>query len=229
MNEFPFEEAQCLPLLRRSLQIRPVLKAWIEASIADIVPLDPSLEDELLTTFSPPSELQPSDYRYVATLQERLWRFKHSAFLLQVDEYFSRTKASRDRLIYSLLRSSSESRVSELSLAIREGEIDFATAAIRWSEGPESATGGRVGPIHPDAGHPEIVRRLSQAVPGDLIGPFPIETTYVLLRLDERINIRLDQTLQVTLIEELYNLWLQRQIDRLLKGETMEPIEYLPV
>lgn len=229
MIDLPFEESQCLPLLRRSLQIRPILKAWIEATIADMVSLEPSLEQELLRDFSPVPELEPVDYLFVATLQERLRRFKYSNFLLQVDEYYSRTKASRDRLIYSLLRSSSESRVSELCLAIREGEIDFATAAIRWSEGPESATGGRVGPIHPEAGHPEIVRRLAQAVPGELIGPFSIETTHVLLRLDERINIRLDETLQATLIDELYSLWVQRQIDRLLEGETMEPIEYLPI
>jgi len=62
-----------------------------------------------------------------------------------------------------------------------------------------------------------------------LIGPFSIGDTHVLLRLDERINIRLDETLQSTLIEELYNHWLERQIDRLLAGETMDPIEYLPI
>jgi len=226
--ELPFGAEHCFPLLRRALQMRAVLKAWIEASISDLVALESDLEHELLSSFVPVPGLDSADYLYVATLPERLRRFKHSSFILQVDEYFSRTKASRDRLIYSLLRSSSSSRVSELCLAIREGEIDFATAAIRWSEGPESASGGRVGPIHPDSGHPEIVSRLAQAVPGVLIGPFLIGDTHVLLRLDKRINIRLDETLQSTLIEELYNHWLERQIDRLLAGETMEPIEYLP-
>ena len=46
-----------------------------------------------------------------------------------------------------MLRCKSRSRIEELSLAIREGDLDFATAAIRFSEGPESAQGGRIGPI----------------------------------------------------------------------------------
>ena len=53
-------------------------------------------------------------------------------------------------------------RLEELA-AIREGDLDFAAAAIRFSEGPESAQGGRIGPISPDAGHPELKWQLAQA------------------------------------------------------------------
>ena len=95
-----------------------------------------------------------------------------------------------------MLRCKSRSRLEELSLAIREGELDFATAAIRFSEGPESAQGGRIGPVSPDAGHPELKRRLANANEGDLIGPFSIGDMYVLLRLDARITTRLDEAIQ---------------------------------
>ena len=87
---------------------------------------------------------------------ERLNRFRKAAFSLHVEEHFSRTKRDRDRIIYSMLRCRSQSRLEELSIAIREGELDFAAAAIRFSEGPESSQGGRIGPISPDAGHPEL-------------------------------------------------------------------------
>ena len=119
--------------------------------------------------------------------------------------------------------------MAELALAIREGELDFAAAAIRHSEGPESAQGGRVGPIWPQAGHPELNRRLDQANEGDLIGPFNVGDVHVLLRLDTRITTRLDEALQGQLIEELYNEWLNRQLAALEAGESIEPIEYLPV
>ena len=91
-----------------------------------------------------------------ALRKERLSRFRQAAFSLHVEEHFSRTKRDRDQIIYSMLRCKSRSRLEELSLAIREGELDFAAAAIRFSEGPESAQGGRIGPISPDAGHPEL-------------------------------------------------------------------------
>ena len=226
--QLPFPDDQCWPLLRRSGRSRVLLEAWIEQLICEQVPLEPDQEQELMKAFAPDTSLETDDLLVVSTRQERLKRFKHAAFLLQVDEHFTRTKVQRDRLIYSMLRCRSEARVAELALAIREGELDFAAAAIRWSEGPESASGGRIGPIHPDAGHPELSVRLATASEGQLIGPFPIGETHVLLRLDKRISICLDEALQAQLIEELYAQWLQRQIDRLCAGETMDAIEYLP-
>ena len=127
-----------------------------------------------------------------------------------------------------MLRCKSLSRVEELSLAIREGELDFAAAAIRFSEGPESAQGGRIGPIPPDAGHPELTTRLANANEGDLIGPFSIGDMHLLLRLDKRITTRLDETLQNKLIHELYNAWLDRQLSSLEVGDSIEPPEYIP-
>ena len=43
------------------------------------------------------------------------------------------------------------------------GHLELAAAAIRFSEGPESAQGGRIGPISPDVGHPELQARLANA------------------------------------------------------------------
>ena len=94
--------------------------------------------------------------------------------------------ASATELFIQCCDANSLSRIQELSLAIRERDLDFAAAAIRFSEGPESAQGGRIGPISPHAGHPELKRRLFNASEGDLIGPFPIGDVHVLLRLDTR-------------------------------------------
>ena len=127
-----------------------------------------------------------------------------------------------------MLRCRSSPRLEELALAIREGDVDFATAAIRFSEGPESAQGGRIGPISPEAGHPELRRRLDQANEGDLIGPFTIGDMHVLIRLDTRITTRLDESLQAQILHELYADWLDRQLKALEAGDSIEPPEYIP-
>jgi hypothetical protein len=215
-------------LLRRSGRAVQLLQAWIEAQICALVPLEPEREAALLEAHQPGPGETPEDAAYAATAAERLQRFKAAQFSLQIDEHFTRTKRQRDRIIYSLLRCRDCSRVEELALAIREGDLDFAAAAIRYSEGPESAQGGRIGPISPDVGHPELNSRLEQANEGDLIGPFPIGDMHVLLRLDTRITTRLDEALQVQMLEELYADWLQRQVAALLAGESIEPMEYLP-
>ena len=107
-------------------------------------------------------------------------------------------------------------------------ELDFASAAIRFSEGPESAQGGRIGPISPDLGHPELKNRLAQANEGDLIGPFAVGDMHVLLRLDTRITTRLDEALQAQILSELYADWLERQLQLLEVGDSIEPPEYIP-
>ena len=200
--------------MRRAGRFRIVLSTWLEQQIEALVDLP---EDVLRQAESPD-----------AVRQERLRRFREAAFSLHVEEHFSRTKRNRDRIIYSMLRCKSRPRLEELFLAIREGELDFAAAAIRFSEGPESAQGGRIGPISPDVGHPELRDRLAKANEGVLIGPFAIGDMHVLLRLDNRITTRLDEALQSQLLQELYDAWLDRQLSRLEVGDAIEPPEYIP-
>ena len=211
---WPDPDCECIRMMRRSGRFRIVLTSWLEEQIAALV----DLPDDVVNQAKNPD----------AILQERLSRFRKAAFSLHVEEYFSRTKRDRDRIIYSMLRCKSHSRVEELSLAIREGELDFSTASIRFSEGPESAQGGRIGPISPDVGHPELTDRLAKANEGDLIGPFSIGDVRVLLRLDKRITTRLDEALQDQLLQELYNDWLDRQLSSLEVGDSIEPPEYIP-
>ena len=211
---WPDPDCECLRMMRRAGRFRLVLTTWLEEQIAALVDLP---EDVIQQAGSPD-----------AIRKERLSRFRQAAFSLHVEEHFSRTKRDRDRIIYSMLRCKSRPRLEELSLAIREGELDFAAAAIRYSEGPESAQGGRIGPISPDAGHTELKDRLAKANEGDLIGPFAIGDTNVLLRLDSRITTRLDEALQTQLLQELYNAWLDRQLSSLEVGDSIEPPEYIP-
>ena len=212
---WPDPECECFRMMRRAGRFRLVLVSWLEEQIAEMVEIPP----EVIRQFESPDALR----------SERLNRFRKAAFSLHVEEHFSRTKRDRDRIIYSMLRCKSRSRLEELSLAIREGELDFSTAAIRFSEGPESAQGGRVGPVSPDAGHPELKARLANANAGDLIGPFSVGDTNVLLRLDARITSRLDEAMQDQLILELYSSWLDRQISTLEVGDSIEPPEYIPI
>ena len=211
---WPDPDCECVRMMRRAGSFRSVLTIWLEEQIAALV----DLPDDVIHQAESPEALR----------KERLDRFRQSAFTLHVEEHFSRTKRSRDKIIYSMLRCRSLPRLEELSLAIREGDLDFAAAAIRFSEGPESSQGGRIGPISPDAGHPELKCRLEQASEGDLIGPFSIGDMHVLLRLDTRITTRLDEALQAKILKELYAAWLERQLLALEVGDSIEPPEYIP-
>ena len=212
--KWPDPDCECVRMMRRSGKFRVVLTTWLEQQIEGLV----DLPEDFLNQAANPEVIR----------QERMRRFREAAFSLHVEEHFSRTKRDRDRIIYSMLRCKSRPRLEELFLAIREGEIDFAAAAIRFSEGPESAQGGRIGPISPDSGHPDLKNRLAKANEGDLIGPFAIGDVHVLLRLETRITTRLDEALQNKLLQELYDAWLERQLGFLETGDGIEPPEYIP-
>jgi hypothetical protein len=61
-----------------------------------------------------------------------------------------------------------------------------------------------------------------------LIGPLRVVDMHVLLRLDTRITTRLDERLQAQILNELYAAWLERQLQALEVGESIEPPEYIP-
>ena len=133
--QWPDPDCECVRMLRRAGHFRTVLTSWLEQQIEALV----DLPEDLLRQAGSPEAIR----------MERMRLFREAAFSLHVEEHFSRTKRNRDRIIYSMLRCKSRALLEELSLAIREGELDFAAAAIRFSEGPESAQGGRIGPISP--------------------------------------------------------------------------------
>ena len=211
---WPDPDCECVRMMRRAGRFRIVLKTWLEEQVAALV----DLPDDVIQQAESPDAIR----------KERLKRFRRASFNLHVEEHYSRTKRDRDRIIYSMLRCKSRSLLEELSLGIREGDLDFAATAIRFSEGPESAQGGRIGPISPDASHPELRDRLAKANETDLVGPFAIGDTNVLLRLDARITTRLDERLQEQLLQELYDAWLDRQLSSLEVGDSIEPPEYIP-
>ena len=229
MNEFPFLD-RTWHLVVRSCRTRILIESWIEEQICKSVSLEKDIESSLVASFTPSLWVDESDdVSYAATRLTRLQRFKRSRFLPKVEEFFTRTRSDRDQLIFSMLRCSNSSRLHELALAIREGELELSAAAIRWSEGPESARGGRIGPVlASNVGHPELTKRLMVAVEGCLVGPFALGDTNVLIRLDKRIPARLTETMEGQLIDEMYQEWLSAQIGLVEEGGTIDPIEYLP-
>ncbi|QNJ27857.1 peptidylprolyl isomerase [Synechococcus sp. A15-24] len=229
MNDFPFDD-RTWHLLVRSSRTRILIESWIEEQICKSVSLEKDVESSLVASFASSKWMdEADDVSYAATRMARLQRFKRSRFLPKVEEYFTRTRSARDQLIFSMLRCRNSSRLQELALAIREGELELSAAAIRWSEGPESARGGRIGPVlASNVGHPELTKRLLVAVEGRLIGPFDLGDTNVLIRLDKRLPARLTHDMEGQLIDELYQEWISAQIGLVEEGGTIDLIEYLP-
>ena len=208
-------DCECVRMMRRAGRFRVVLTTWLEQQIEDLVDLP---EDFLNQAESPE-----------AIRQERMRRFREAAFSLHIEEHFGCTKRDRDHKLFI------RCCVVKVVHALKSCLWRFAKAKwilhlqpFAFPKALKVLKAVRIGPISPDAGHPELRDRLAKANEGDLIGPFEIGDVHVLLRLDTRITTRLDEALQGQLLNELYDAWLDRQLCLLEVGDAIEPPEYIP-
>ena len=169
------------------------------------------------------------DLRASATLLERLRRWRHWRYAPEVEIRFLERKPELDRVTYSLLRVSQAELAEELYFRLREDGADFASLVEGYAEGSEKASRGLIGPVAVSAGHPELSRRLRTGSPGQLWPPFSVGSTWLLVRLEQRFPAQLDEAMCIRMEQELFDLWVDELVERLLEGGSLPPIPQPPV
>ncbi|MCY7381812.1 MAG: peptidylprolyl isomerase [Microcoleus sp. CAN_BIN18] len=142
-------------------------------------------------------------------------KFKQETWRPKVDNYFLTRKASLDHVVYSLVRTKNPALANELYFRILEAEQSFAEVARDFSEGPESKSGGLLGPVPLSQPHPAISKLLSVSQPNQLWTPRPLAEWMVIIRLEKFIPAQLDESMRLHLINELFESWLAEQISQI--------------
>jgi parvulin-like peptidyl-prolyl isomerase len=145
----------------------------------------------------------------------KLDRFKRETFGSKVDSYFLQRKSQLDRASYSLLRVQNFHLAQELFFRLEAGEATFAELAQQYSQGQEAENGGSIGPHELSIPHPTLAQKIRSLKPGQLADPLQVADWVVIVRLDIFLPAQLDQKMRVRLIEELYDRWIQQQLNLL--------------
>ncbi len=135
-------------------------------------------------------------------------------------------KADLDRVVYSMIRTQDEGLAQELYFRVVEGEHPFATIAQEYSLGAEAQTGGMIGPVPLSQPHPTIQQILYVSQPGQIWKPHLIADWYVIIRLEQLLPAQLDENMQQYLLDELFEAWIQTQIQTHLQSVD-HCVEYL--
>lgn len=143
-----------------------------------------------------------------------LEKFKIATWGRKVDTYFMTRKTTLDQVVYSLIRTKDMGLAQEIYFRIREGEQSFAELAREYSQGPEAQTDGLLGPVPLSQPHPAISKLLSVSKPGQLWPPRPLSEWFVIVRLEQSLPAQLDQSMRHRLLNELFETWLQEQIQQ---------------
>jgi len=231
------EEANRL-ILRHGLN-RDLARAQVQEAVAAVVPLAPA-EEEALASALMESEAGssqagrqawlatrgwgPEDGLAIASLAERLRRWSAWRFDGEVEIRFLDRKEDLDRVVYSLLRVSDRALAEELYLRLREEGASFRSLAEQFSEGPETETGGLIGPIAMTAAHPELAKRLRVGREGQIWPTFAIGDVWLVVRLERLLPAQLDAPTRAQMRHELFERWLGEQVEVLLQGGEPDPV-----
>ncbi|MBE9222141.1 peptidylprolyl isomerase [Cyanobacterium stanieri LEGE 03274] len=161
--------------------------------------------------------LTPEDLENRVLRGIKLDKFKEKTFGPQLESYYLRRKRELDRVIYSLIRTTNVGQAQELFFRIQDDGQDFATLAREFSQGSEAKTGGVVGPVELTVPHPQIAQLLMTAQQGKVLAPVRIGEWVVILRLERYIPAQLDMNTARRLMEELFNNWLNKEIQNQVK------------
>jgi parvulin-like peptidyl-prolyl isomerase len=231
-------EADALALLRRMELWPQLLRRQQEEQIAALVPLpDDWLQEQRQQLLAGEAEAdvlrrrgwQPDDLELHLRRPEAIRRFAQQHFGPGLEETFLGFRGGRDVVIYSLLRVRDAALARELWIRLEEGETTFAEAATQFSEGPEAHRKGVMGPMEIGQLQPDqLVQWLRALQPGQIRPPEPLGEWHVLLRLEQLTPARFDDEMRQRLLHEALDALLDSRVQRLLAGETLEPLHYDP-
>lgn len=148
----------------------------------------------------------------------RLQRHRERWFKPKAEARFLQRKNQLDSVVYSLLRLKDGGLARELYLRIDEREADFAELAAQYSEGPEKATRGVVGPVSLTQAHPQLAERLRTARAGQLLEPFTIQPWWLVVRLESLTAASFDAETAERMAHELFEEWLSEQVEQAMRA-----------
>lgn len=232
----PLADQDALALMRRMELLPQLLRRQQEEQIIASVGLSQAWIDTQRDAFLGDQDLhdllsakgwQIGDLELNLCRTEALNRFASQRFGPGLEEAFLGCQGSRDEVIYSFLRVSDPALAHELWIRLEEQETTFAEAASQYSEGPEAQRKGVMGPM--EIGKlqpPELATCLRGLRPGELSPPQQIGPWRVLLRLEQLTPARFDASMRERLLQEKLDQWLDDRVQRILRGESLEPLAY---
>lgn len=164
----------------------------------------------------------------LTTRRLRIEKFKQATWGHKLESYFLKRKAQLDRVVCSLIRTKEPGIAQELYFRIQAEEQSFAEAARQFSQGLEAQTGGIIGPVEVGNLHPNLAQMLYVSQPGQLWPPKPVDGWLVIVRLEKLIPAQLNEFMRQRLLRELFEAWLQEQLQQLPESDRIWLAKAMP-
>jgi parvulin-like peptidyl-prolyl isomerase len=202
-------------LLEKALQTRPEL-AIAPEQIHQVV-TDFRLQNQLnnaqqFQQWLTEQELDETQFRAQVLRELQIRKLKETIAQSKLQEYFIERKLLLDQVVLSRIAVSQKEMAEELKEQLSEG-ANFEDLARDYSRAEERFFNGMMGLV--SRGElPDVLRSaLDLAAPGDVVGPFDLEDTWMIFRLEKILPASLgDPQVRQTLQNELFDRWFVEQL-----------------
>ena len=145
-------------------------------------------------------------------------------FSKNAESEFINSKTLLDQYTYSLITVNESDLAYELYLQIDSEEAEFSSLAKKYSSEGNTNKNGLIGPQGLGKVHPVLKEKLLTAKKGELLNPFKIDNWWVIVRLEEKVEAKLDDFVRQRITLSLFDKWvsiLTISIKKLIESTTL--------
>lgn len=207
-------ESQLLPQLLREILIDETIDRVAREYDIDLTPSEEEFDrlSARVATIAPFQGMSPEQLEAITARTLKAYKFKQAGWGHKVSSYFETVRDRLDRISYSLLLVEDGAVAQELFFRVQSAENSFAELAVTYSQHETAQRGGLIGPLLLTEVNPAIASILKQLKPGELSTLFQLDRFYGFIRLNDLIKPELDENLHQSLLDELFENWIQTQL-----------------
>ena len=149
---------------------------------------------------------------YKITLYSKVQKYCDIHYSKYIGKNFYNQKEKIDSVKYSLIRVKEYGLIKEIYHRIKDDKDDFNQIAKNYSIGIEKQTSGIIGPLSLDKVHPKVKDKLKKCYLNFLHKPFKVNDDWILIKLEEYFDSKLDQNYIKKLKSELLDRDIEKEI-----------------
>ena len=162
--------------------------------------------------------INEKDLEYQLSLPLKLEILSNKVNQTKIENHFLKRKDELDLYKYNVIRINNCDLAHEIYFQLEGKESTFKRLSNQYSLDKEIFPEGIVGPKNLVGTHPEIKEKLLNHDIGNLIKPFQIDKWWIIIKLLEREQARLDKKTCKVMALELCDIYVQDKVSELIKN-----------
>ena len=164
-----------------------------------------NIEDEKnLIKFLALKAMSIEDHKKNLENYEKIKSIALKEFSKNAETEFIKSKTFMDQYTYSLITVEESDLAHELYLQLDSEEADIASLAMKYNKNKN----GIFGPQSLGNVHPVLKEKLLTAKKGELLNPFQVDRSWAIMRLEEKIDSKLDDLSRQKITLSLFDKWV---------------------